>query len=86
MASNLGCYFSVNAEMLTKDARRAVVGTLPLNRILTETDGPFTSTLNQPAKPADVALVLRMLQPVFGIDEEELRKQIVANLDDLERD
>lgn len=84
LASNLGCYFSVNAEMLTKDARRAVVGTLPLNRILTETDGPFTNTLDQQSKPSDVPRVITMLQSVFGIEEEELRKQVLANLDNLE--
>lgn len=83
-AARLGCYFSVNAEMLTKSARRAVVATLPLNRILTETDGPFTNTLDQPSKPTDIPLVITLLQSVFDRDEEELRMKIVANLSDLE--
>jgi TatD DNase family protein len=84
LAASLGCYFSVNAEMLTKDTRRAVVATLPLSRILTETDGPFTSTFDQPSKPVDVPRVITMLQPIFDMGEEELRKQIVANLTELE--
>jgi TatD DNase family protein len=83
-AARLGCYFSVNTEMLTKDARRAVVATLPLNRILTETDGPFTNTLDEPSKPTDIPLVFKLLHSVFGTDEEELRMKIVANLNDLE--
>ena len=83
-AVRLGCYFSVNAEMLTKSARRAVVATLPLNRILTETDGPFTNTLDEPSKPTDIPLVITLLHSVFDRDEEELRMKIVANLSDLE--
>jgi TatD DNase family protein len=76
--------FSVNTEMLSKDARRAVVAALPLNRILTETDGPFTNTLDKPSKPTDIPLVIKLLHSVFGTDEEELRMKIVANLNDLE--
>jgi TatD DNase family protein len=83
-AARLGCYFSVNAEMLTKSARRAVVATLPLDRILTETDGPFTNTLDEPSKPTDIPLVIPLLHSVFDRGEEELRRKIVANLSDLE--
>jgi TatD DNase family protein len=83
-AAKLGCYFSINGEMLTKNARRAVVATLPLNRILTESDGPFTNTLNEPSKPTDIPLVIKLLRSVFDRDEEELRIKIVANLNDLE--
>jgi TatD DNase family protein len=83
-ATRLGCYFSVNAEMLTNPVRRAVVATLPLNRILTETDGPFTSILDEPSKPTDIPLVIKMMHSVFDQDEEELRVQILANLEALE--
>lgn len=83
-ATRLGCYFSVNAEMLTNAARRAVVATLPLNRILTETDGPFTSTLGEPSKPTDIPLVIELMRSVFAQAEEELRVQILANLEELE--
>jgi len=84
LAAELGCYFSVNAEMLAKDARRSVVATLPLSRILTETDGPFTRTFDQPSKPTDVSRVMAMLPPLFAMGEEELRRQIIANLYALE--
>ena len=83
-ATRLGCYFSVNAEMLTKGARRAIVATLPLNRILTETDGPFTNTLDEPSKPTDIPVVIKLLHSVFEGNEEELRMQILANLNNLE--
>jgi TatD DNase family protein len=70
--------------MLNKDARRAIVATLPLNRILTETDGPFTNTLDEPSKPTDIPVVIRLLHSVFAGDLEELKMQILANLNNLE--
>jgi TatD DNase family protein len=58
--------------------------TRALNRILTETDGPFTNTLNEPSKPTDIPVVIKLLHSVFEGDEEELRMQILANLNNLE--
>ena len=43
-ATNLGCYFSVNLEMLRSDRGRALISDLQMDRMLTETDGPFTLT------------------------------------------
>jgi len=40
-AAALGCYFSVNAEMTRSDRGRALLANLPIDRILTETDGPL---------------------------------------------
>ena len=41
-AGALGCYFSVNAEMMRTERGRNLIADLPADRILTETDGPFT--------------------------------------------
>lgn len=57
-ALDLGCYFSVNAAMLVNERHASLVASLPLDRLLTETDGPFTKTGDRPSKPSDVALVL----------------------------
>lgn len=43
LAARLGCYFSVNAQMLASPKRQPIVAGLPLQRILTETDGPSTN-------------------------------------------
>lgn len=50
----LGCYFSVNAEMTRSQQGRALVAELPIDRILTETDGPFTEIDGRPSEPTDV--------------------------------
>lgn len=38
----LGCYVSINSQILSSDRGRALVSLLPIDRILTESDGPFT--------------------------------------------
>lgn len=53
-AAALGCYFSINAEMARSERGRAVIVDLPRERLLTETDGPFTKTQGRPTRPADV--------------------------------
>lgn len=83
-AVELGCYFSINSEMLTKDSRRSLIATIPLDRILTETDGPFTSTASRPSQPADVSRVIGSMASFFGKAEEELRCQVLDNLVTLE--
>ncbi len=40
-AVELGCYFSINREMLRSEKHRKLVSLLPRDRLLTETDGPF---------------------------------------------
>lgn len=50
----LGCYFSVNAEMTRSDRGRSLVSDLPIDQILTETNGPFTQVDGRPSEAADV--------------------------------
>lgn len=63
-AAALGCYFSVNAEMTRSDRGRILVTEMPLDRILTETDGPFTQMQGRPAEPADVRLTVASIADV----------------------
>jgi TatD DNase family protein len=83
-AAKLGCYFSVNAQMLASPKRQPIVVGLPLDRILTETDGPFTKVGDHPAKPYDVAQTVSSLAGLLQISEELMRKQILKNLSALE--
>ncbi|HGG6603497.1 TPA: TatD family hydrolase [Salmonella enterica subsp. enterica serovar Warragul] len=43
-AVELGCFFSINEEMLRSIKHRKLINCLPINRLLTETDGPFIKT------------------------------------------
>lgn len=79
-AAKLGCYFSVNAQMLLSDRGRALVDTLPSDRLLTETDGPFTGEGDHPARPRDVRRVLELMAAVKNTSSEECAAQVLRNL------
>ncbi len=79
-ALELGCYFSINAGMLDKERHVAMVQTIPLDRILTETDGPFTRTGKRPSQPVDVAIVVEALSRLRGIQAAEMADVIRGNL------
>lgn len=79
-ATELGCYFSVNKAMLDNARHRAVVASVPLERLLTETDGPFTSTAGCPSTPADVRLVIEGLSELFRIEASAAAATVRTNL------
>ncbi|MDK2741916.1 MAG: TatD family hydrolase [Nitrospira sp. BO4] len=83
-AIDLGCYFSINAEMLKSDRHHALLKEIPIARILTETDGPFTQSKGRPSRPSDVQDVLHNLSRIMGLDVEFLTQQILRNLEQLE--
>jgi TatD DNase family protein len=53
-AALAGCYFSVNTNMLDSERAMALVGAMPPDRVLTETDSPFGLTDLRPSEPWDV--------------------------------
>lgn len=79
-AIDLGCYFSVNAEMLANEKRTAIIKKLPLDRILTETDGPFTQTDGRPARPSDVWVAVDGLAHLHGMPLTDMSAMIIRNL------
>jgi len=79
-AIDLGCFFSVNHAMLSGDKRRALVEAIPRDRILTETDGPFTQTGSRPSVPGDVSAAVEILASLAGTDSPTMARQITSNL------
>jgi TatD DNase family protein len=79
-AIDLGCFFSVNHAMLSGDKRRALVEAIPRDRILTETDGPFTQTGSRPSVPGDVSETVEILASLAGTDSPTMARQIKSNL------
>lgn len=82
-ATDMGCYFSINAAMLNNTRHASLIAAIPSNRLLTETDGPFTKTAERPSKPADVGLVVDTLALVLGLPTTTIKKRIQDNLRDL---
>lgn len=82
-ATEMGCYFSINAAMLSSERHIAMVSSLPIDRLLTETDGPFTQTGGRPSKPSDVLIVVEALGCLHGLSSLEVVANIKANLREL---
>lgn len=84
-ALDLGCYFSVNVEMLKSTKHRALVESLLIERLLTETDGPFVQAGDRPLTPLDVKDVVQGIAALRGLDAATVGAQIVRNLGTLLR-
>jgi TatD DNase family protein len=75
-----GCYFSINATMLRSEAAKKTLSAIPRDRILTETDGPFTQWEGRTSRPADVPHAVALLAAFFQISSQEMAKQVLLNL------
>jgi TatD DNase family protein len=76
----LGCFFSINGEMLSAPKRVHLVRQLPRDRLLTETDGPFVKRNDVPVRPASVAETSSRLAEVLGLSHDELSSLLCRNL------
>lgn len=80
-AAELGAFFSVNLEMLSSPRLWPVIRSFPLDRILTETDGPFVQLYDRPSRPTDIPHTVETLASLWELSTEAMAKQIVMNLD-----
>lgn len=79
-AIDQGCWFSVGPAMLAGERGRAMTTLMPRERILTESDGPFAQIDGRPLFPWDAAAAETTLAGLWGVGEEEVRAQLLANL------
>ena len=70
--------------MMRNERRRAVVAALPLDRLLTETDGPFTQVSGRPTRPPDVAATVEALARARATTTATTAAAIGKNLKRLE--
>jgi TatD DNase family protein len=79
-AAAMGCYFSVNQAMLEKPKGQELIRSLPTDRLLTETDGPFIEQEGRPVGPGEVQPALRKLSTALAIPLDDIRELVVSNL------
>lgn len=84
-AAAFGCYFSINAEMARSDRGRALVAELPMDRLLTETDGPFTHVDGRPTAPTDARKAIDAIARVRNLAPDVIDKAVQLNLQTLLR-
>jgi TatD DNase family protein len=78
-ASDLGCYFSLNPQMLDGPRHREMVAALPFERILTETDAPFSMYRGAPLQPGQVSQVLDTLAELKQMTVQDVAKRVKSN-------
>ncbi|RAP34404.1 hydrolase TatD [Legionella quinlivanii] len=76
----LGCWFSVGPKMLQTQKGVELIKNIPQNRLLTETDGPFTQEKGEPSMPWHVSIAIKKLSVIWEQDLTNVQNQILANL------
>lgn len=78
-AVSAGHFFSVNPAMIRSANGKRIIGRIPPNRILTETDGPFIHVGRSPARPWDVKLVEEYLAKEWNVHPEDAELHVSSN-------
>lgn len=79
-AVSLDAWFSVGPAMLRNARGRQLATLMPVNRVLPETDGPFTQAYGVPLMPWQAWEICSTLAEAWGITEPEVRDQMRQNL------
>ncbi|MDA9545320.1 hypothetical protein ACM43_12885 [Bradyrhizobium sp. CCBAU 45321] len=74
-----GCYFSVNVSMLGTASGQALIKCIPHDRLLMETDSPFTSIAGRTTAPWDVLQTCDGVAKLLGMDAAVLRATVAQN-------
>jgi TatD DNase family protein len=82
-AISMGCWFSVNPTMLSTKKGSSLIAEIPRERILTETDGPFTKLDRQSLMPWDVEKAQLQLSYLWEIDPKQTEFILFSNLKSL---
>ena len=82
-AVEMGCYFSINLEMLQRPIHRKTIAALPQNRILTESDGPFITFGPSNNYQDGLIQTISMLAEVRDTDTEETARDVLSNIQSL---
>jgi TatD DNase family protein len=67
-AIDMGCWFSVGPAMMLGKRGHDLVATMPQERVITETDGPFATINGKPLDPGDVGRAQELLATCWGIE------------------
>lgn len=67
-----GYYFSINYEMLKSKKGLSIINRIPLDRILVESDGPFTKVGNKESEPLNLHLMYEKLNEILSLDSKKI--------------
>ena len=81
--TDAGFYLSINPAMIKSKSGQAVIAKIPIQFILTESDGPFIKNNGKPIKPHDVSLVTHYLSKFWQLPEKAVQERIDINFKQL---
>jgi TatD DNase family protein len=80
----LGCWFSVGPTMLMSAKGRDLASRMPIDRILTESDGPLAAFQGRHAVPMDTERAVQLLANLWSRTVHDVIDQLISNVHRLE--
>lgn len=74
-----GMYFSVNPAMVSTAKGQALLATLPQDRILLETDGPYARRRGKPSQPTDLVPLVDDLARLWDTSPDRVHARVCEN-------
>lgn len=78
-AIGCGFYFSVNYAMSQSTNGRNIIQAIPINKILTESDGPFVSINGKNCSPLDIPFIIAELAKIHDKESNETKNIVFQN-------
>lgn len=75
-----GLYFSVNPAMLRSKNGQRILDCIPRERVLTETDGPYTKVGQRIAEPRDIPCLVEQLAARWAVEADEAKIIVFDNM------
>lgn len=82
-AIDLGCWFSVGPAMLKSNNGRRLAASMPRDRVITETDGPFAKVNSAQLEPTDSWLAVEQLAVMWRQSKSTTVSSLKNNLREL---
>ncbi len=79
-AIDLGCWFSVGPAMLRGEKGRRLVHLMPIDRVLTESDGPLARGRGKPLMPWNVHDAEVVLGKILNLSVSAVQRRLSLNL------
>lgn len=73
------CWFSVGPAMLRSKNGRALIARMPIDRVITETDGPFAMASGVALLPWDADIAERELAGIWQVEPDIAASQVRSN-------
>jgi TatD DNase family protein len=78
-----GYFFSINLPMTRTENGKKIISAIPDDRLLLETDGPFTTYNDRPCMPTDTSIILEEFKKLRTNDKPKWAYDLSANFRNL---